>query len=133
VFFATLLLLAAALAIYGGPIRERIVTWALVPFTAFTLLATRRRAALFALLVGGGALLFTTPAARRYMLPRVFVPLFLAALLYVGAFYNSDSALAQPIQLVKSLYQPSDPRDLSSNDYRALEQYDVMKTIRHNP
>jgi O-antigen ligase len=132
-FFDTLLLLAAAFAIYGGPIRLRLLTWGLAPFTLFTLMATRRRAALFALLVGGAALLFTLPAAKRSVLPKLFVPLFLAGLLYVGAFYNSDSSLAQPIQLIKSLYQPSDARDASSNLYRDNEQYNVIRTIRRNP
>ncbi|HMA34529.1 MAG TPA: O-antigen ligase family protein [Chloroflexia bacterium] len=132
-FFDTLLLLAAAFAIYGGPIRQRLLTWGLVPFTIFTLFATRRRAAIFALLVGGIALLVTLPPAKRAMLPKILVPLFLVGLLYVGAFYNSDLSLAKPIQMVKSLYQPTDPRDASSNLYRDLEQYDVMRTIRHNP
>ncbi len=132
-FFNTLLLLAAALVIYGGPLRARVATWLLLPFTVFTILATRRRAALFALLVGGAALLFTLPPRHRALLPRIFVPLFLVGLIYVGAFYNSTATIAKPIQMVKSLYQPSDPRDVSSNEYRNLEQYDVMMTIRRNP
>jgi O-antigen ligase len=131
-FFDTLLLLAAGLAIYGGPIRLRLLTWAVVPFTLFTLLATRRRAALFALFVGAAAYLLTLPPAKRVLLPRILVPLFLLGLVYVGAFYNSDAAIAQPIQMIKSLYQPNDPRDASSNLYRDYEQYNVMSTIRHN-
>lgn len=132
-FFDTLLLLAALFLIYSGPLRQRYLTWALVPFTLFSLMATRRRAAIFALLVGGASVLFTLPPARRAILPRIFVPLFLAGLLYVGAFYNSDLSIAKPIQMVKSLYQPADDRDASSNLYRDLEQYNVMHTIRHNP
>jgi O-antigen ligase len=132
-FIDTLLLLAAAFAIYGGPIRQRLAAWALVPFSLITLLATRRRAAIFALLVGGASVLFTLPPAKRALLPRIFVPLFLVGILYVGAFYNSDQAIAKPIQMVKSLYQPSNDRDASSNQYRQFEQYDIMRTIRHNP
>lgn len=132
-FLDTLLLLAAAFAIYGGPIRRRILAWGLAPFALFTLFATRRRAAIFALLIGGVALLLTLPPAKRALLPRLLVPLFLVGLLYVGAFYNSDATIAKPIQLVKSLYQPSDARDASSNEYRVSEQYNVIRTIRHNP
>ncbi len=132
-FLNTLLLLAAAFAIYGGPLRRRILAWGLAPFALFTLLATRRRAALFALLVGGLSLLVTLPPAKRALLPRLLVPLFLVGMLYVGAFYNSEATIAKPIQMVKSLYQPTDQRDASSNQYRVDEQYNVMRTIRHNP
>ena len=131
-FFDTLLLLAAAFAIYSGPLWQRLLAWGLVPFTIFSLLATTRRAAIPALLAGGVVLLVTVPAARRAILPRIFVPLFLVGLLYVGAFYNNaDSVVAKPIQMVKSLVQPSDPRNASSNLYRDWEQYNVMHTIRH--
>ncbi|HUS14112.1 MAG TPA: O-antigen ligase family protein [Chloroflexia bacterium] len=132
-FLDSLLLLAVLFAIYGGPLRQRLLTWGLAPFALFTLFATRRRAAIFALLIGGASLLMTLPPARRAMLPRLIVPLFLIGLIYVGAFYNSDAVIAKPIQMVKSLYQPTDDRDASSNQYRNFEQYNVMRTIRHNP
>jgi O-antigen ligase len=132
-FFDTMLILALAFAVYGGPIRQRLALWGLTPALAITLLLTRRRAALVAIGVGLVSFLVTLPPARRAILPKLFVPLFLLGLVYVGAFYNSDSALAKPIQLVKSLYAPSDPRDASSNQYRDIEQYNVMTTIRHNP
>ncbi len=132
-FFDTMLLLAVAFAVYGGPVRQRLILWGLTPVMAITLLLTRRRAALVALVVGLGGFLVTLPPARRALLPKLFVPLFLVGLIYVGAFYNSDATIAKPVQLIKSLYAPSDPRDASSNQYRDVEQYDVMTTIRHNP
>ncbi len=132
-FFDTMLLLAVAFAVYGGPVRQRLVLWGLTPFMAITLLLTRRRAALVALVIGLGGFLLTLPPARRALLPKLFVPLFLVGLVYVGAFYNSTATIAKPVQLIKSLYAPSDPRDASSNQYRDVEQYDVMTTIRHNP
>ena len=132
-FFDTMLILAIALAVYGGPIRQKLVLWGLTPFMAITLVLTRRRAALVAILAGVASLLITLPPRRRVWLPRLFVPIFLLGLVYVAAFYNSTSAIAQPVQLVKSLYAPGNARDASSNQYRDFEQYDVLVTIRHNP
>ena len=53
-FFDTMLILALAFAVYGGPIRQRMALWGLTPALAITLLLTRRRAALVALVVGLG-------------------------------------------------------------------------------
>jgi O-antigen ligase len=132
-FFDTALILAAAFAVYGGPIRQRLVLWGLTPFMLVTLVLTRRRAALVALVIGLVSFLVTLPPGKRALLPKLFVPLFLLGGLYVGVFYNSDSPLARPVQLIKSVYAPDDPRDVSSNQYRDYEQYNVLLTVRHNP
>jgi O-antigen ligase len=133
-FFDTALILALGFAVYGGPLRQKLLLWGLAPAMLVTLVLTRRRAALVALGVGLVSFLVTLPPHRRHMLPKLFVPLFLIGLLYVGVFYNNtESPLGRPVQLIKSIYAPDNARDLSSNVYRDIEQYNVLLTIRQNP
>src|SRR5690606_24943934 len=60
----------------------------------------------------------------------------LAAVLFAGylaAFWNSQyGALSQPARAVRSQFDPNE-RDLSSNQYRDIENFNVTATIRSTP
>ncbi|MGE0600082.1 MAG: O-antigen ligase family protein [Dehalococcoidia bacterium] len=96
------------------------------------MIASGRRAATLVLLVGGlsiGALLFP----RRPMLVILTaIPLALAGSVYLAAYWNQEyGAIAQPARAIRSQFDPT-IRDESSDDYRTIEKYDVIQTIRVN-
>ncbi|MGE3077122.1 MAG: O-antigen ligase family protein [Dehalococcoidia bacterium] len=96
------------------------------------MIASGRRAATLVLLIGGlsmGALLFP----RRPMLVILTaVPLALVGAVYLAAYWNQEyGAIAQPARAIRSQFDPT-LRDESSDDYRTIEKYDVIQTIRVN-
>jgi len=96
------------------------------------MIASGRRAATLILLVGGlsmGALLFP----RRPMLVILTaLPIALAGSAYLVIYWNHEyGAIAQPARAIRSQFDPT-LRDESSDEYRTIEKYDVLETIRVN-
>ena len=125
----------AALVFRGVPAWCR---WALVGVsipTFYLYLLSQRRAAIVAL--GGAIILLSIMLFWRHR--RTFwylVPV--AALLvvgYTGAFWNSQSTAGFPAQAVKSVIAPGQlsAKDQSSDEYRKIERYNLVYTIRADP
>ena len=68
---------------------------------------------------------------RRYY-AYALAALALLGLVYLGAFWNSRSAIGKPAQAVRSVFQP-DERDYLSNLYRDQENANLRATIARSP
>jgi hypothetical protein len=132
------LLLVMLLALAVARVRRPILRWALigglVP-TMFVYFLAQRRAGVAALIVAGIVVAVALLWRRRRAFWAV-VPIFTIVMAgYVGAFWNSTSAIAFPAQAVKTIVSPesASAEDQSSDLYRLVESYNLNFTIRASP
>jgi O-antigen ligase len=96
------------------------------------MLASGRRAATLVLVVGAGTLGLVMLPRRPKLVIMIAIPVLLATGAYLGAYWNKEyGAMAQPARAIRSQFDPS-LRDESSDQYRTIEKYDVIETIRVN-
>ncbi len=136
-FFVTMMIFLLALTLFGGNKKQhRTMLW-LLPIIMFGFIVAQRRAAFGSM----GATLITmfiliTKENRRLLL-KIIVPCVIALGMYVAAFWNSDSGLGKPAQLIKASF--SNDREITgedkywSNFYRVVERYNLAVTIRNSP
>jgi hypothetical protein len=122
-------ILCLALLAFGGTRAQRRVSLLLFPFILFCLALMQRRAAWPVLFVGLVILAIMLFRARPKVFWRV-VPV-VAVLLagYLAIFWNNTGTVGQPARAIRSQISP-DPRDLSSDQYRMTEHYDIVANIR---
>jgi hypothetical protein len=116
----------------GSTLFERLLLLAYCFLILAAMVATGRRAATLVMLVGVlslGVLLFP----RRPMLVILAsIPLIIGGSAYLSAYWNKEyGALAQPARAIRSQFDPS-LRDESSDNYRVVEKYNVIQTLRAN-
>jgi len=132
VFLATFLIAAIATFVFKTHGRVRTFGMAVAPLLAFTLLASNRRAGvivvLIDLLIVAVVMLVVNRKAFFVSAPLVIV----AAVVYLGLFWNASGVVGQPARAVRSLYEP-DARDAASNIYRVIENYDISRTLQDDP
>ena len=138
VFFATFVLLLAALVLFGtrmeAVVRSQMRIMLLVlPPLIFTLLVTNRRIGFIVLVAALILLALVLLRTRRDIFFRL-VPLVLVSLgIYVAIFWNGTGTLSQPIRAVRSIVAPTTERDRSSNAWRDLENLNIDYNIRSAP
>lgn len=129
-------LLASALVVPGVAARYRLLLLLASTPVAFVYFNSQRRAAFVALGMAAilvGMMLFWRNRQRFFKVVPVVAVLFGA---YLGLFWNQHSdALGFPAQAVKSVIAPGDisQADQSSNNYRVVENYNLVETIRSAP
>lgn len=98
----------------------------------FAMLATERRSATLVLLVGALSMtILLLPVRPKLVIAGVVLFGSLGAV-YLAAYWNAEyGATAQPARAIRSQIDPS-ARDGSSNNYRLIEKFDVIVTIRDN-
>jgi O-antigen ligase len=132
IFFSLFILLTAGLWLFGIRGRLRIVATSLLPFVVTADLANQRRAAWIILAVGIVLLLVSSWVSsperrRRTLLAAVAFSVFSAV--YLPAFWNDNSTVAQPARALRSAFDPN-ARDDSSDFYRQVERMDLGIDIR---
>jgi hypothetical protein len=132
IFLSTLLLLAFAQLVMGGPKWQRAVGLCLTPIGLFTLLATERRAGYIGLAAAFVAMCVVLLVVNRKVFFLVAAPLLIGSMIYLPLFWNTSGMLGQPARAVRSISDP-DQRDSGSNAYRAMERVNVIETLRMNP
>jgi hypothetical protein len=132
VFLGALLLLIVAQWVLPAPLWQRLVGALMLPVAIFALLATERRAAYIAVMLAFVAfgIVFLVKHRRAFVL--VTLPVLIGGAIYLPIFWRDTGLLGQPARAVRSLSEP-DPRDASSNNYRALERVNVILTMKANP
>ncbi len=136
VFTVDLLMLLIGLGIFGARTRLRIVMLLCLPVLLLGFYAGQRRAAYAAFLV---CILSLVPLLRqreRTSFLRVLAPALVLFVCYAAVFWNSDSGLGAPVQLLKSGFfqdKADDGSHYTSNLYRMLERYDLAVTARSAP
>jgi hypothetical protein len=102
----------------------------MIPF-----LANHRRAGVIALLVGLAALAIISYGLLRERRKLIVSLLVLSAVvlpLYGALFWNNTGLVGEPVQAIKSGFQP-DERDFASNAYREAENVNLEFTVRKSP
>jgi hypothetical protein len=131
-FFGLFLIATAALWLFqirAG--RLRTVATVLTPLVLIADLGNARRTASLLLYAGMATLLiiaYVSMPERRHVLRKLDAVIAVVAVLYLGAFWNSGGTLGQPARAVHSAVAP-DPRDLSSNEYRLVENANLIQGI----
>jgi O-antigen ligase len=134
-FGMILLAVLAAWMLPKSPTWMRVVLPVLAVPVAWTWVVSERRAAAIGLAVG----LILVAAVLALVKPKrllVIAPVLLLLIVgYLGAFWQSEDPIGFPAQAIKSVIAPGDTssQDQSSNVYRAIENYDIMFTIKSKP
>jgi hypothetical protein len=122
-FFGLFVVLTIGLWLFEIRGRLRTTATTLLPLVVLADLGNNRRTAWLILGAGIAILLVLVYAARperRHLLRRIAAVGAVVALVYFPIFWNGSGIFAQPARAVRSMIAP-DPRDLSSNVYRAAE------------
>ncbi len=133
-FFPAFYIFVLLLFIFEGSRRQKQVALLLFPFVIIADLANKRRASTANLVICLLVLLIILFKVLVQYRARIIQLVVIGAVLtsgYVGAFWNSNAAIAQPVRAIKSNFEP-DPRDESSNHYRDLENEGLMRAIREH-
>jgi hypothetical protein len=114
---------------------RRLLLLAAIP-VGWVWLVSERRAAVIGLVVGAILVgLFLTQLSRRTLL--IFAPIFLVlSSVYLAAFWKSDeSTIGFPAQAIRSVVSGDEAsaKDQSSNQYRIIENHDILYTIHSRP
>jgi|SRR5580704_2129532 O-antigen ligase len=134
IFFDLFTLLVAGLWLFGARGRLRRVATALLPFVVVANLANQRRVA-WIILAFGLVVLFVAAwvscPERRRLVVATAAAFAIGSAVYLPAFWNSTSTLAQPARGISSAFSPNQ-RDDSSNFYRVVENLDLGIAIRRS-
>lgn len=133
IFFDSIFVMTIGAFLFREHLHKRIWLVLLLPPIIFSFFANQRRASFIALalaLLMIGLVLFLT---KRQLFWR-FVPLVLAlSVVYLGVFWNSSHPLGLGARALRSVMGTADVRDIQSNQYRDLENTNVLYTIRQAP
>ena len=131
-FFGVYLLLVLALWLFDIRGRLRVVATVLSPIVLLADMTNSRRTAWAILGFGVVALLsisYVQLRHRRKILLRALAIGMVLAPVYLPLYWNKDGTIAQPARALRSEIKP-DSRDLSSNQFRVTENYDLQFDIR---
>lgn len=134
-FFAFIIVLLLGLAAYRASKGKLALLLFAAPVIGFTFVATNRRAAYVALALGMVvlAIMLLTDKSRRKLVATVGIPLLIATVLVVAAGWNSDGAIGRPARAIQSITNPASTEDIQSNQYRKVEEYNLITTIKASP
>src|SRR5262249_22956038 len=137
-FFVALLLLVVIFCLHHAYRPQLYVALLFVPTTLLALIANNRRADYFALLVGVLIAWVLVAAVKPQMRTRAVTALVICLLLgtgYVVTFSQMSGALGKPARAIISVVNPdpTDLRNVASNQYRIDEEFDLRATLQLNP
>ncbi len=131
----TLFVLILTAWMYKASWAKRLGLPALALLIVLPYFVTQRRAAFIGLFIALAlmAVLLFIENRRAFWIIVPVVGLF--ALAYIGAFWNNDGALGEPVKAIKSVVAPSElgAEDASSNYYRVLENANLSYTMHQRP
>ncbi len=127
-------LLIASWLIRGISTTQRVVTTVMSLPVIVVYIVAERRAAIIALVVSLGLFSIVLFWRQRRTFMKIVPAVAVIMVLYVGAFWNSQSGAGFPAQALKSVISPTQvtQRNQSSDIYRTYENYDLNFTIRSN-
>lgn len=137
-FFVAMMLLLSLFVLYHRYRPQVIALLLIMPFVVIATAANQRRADYVALLAGVSVawilILMVKPQMRKRMLIGVAISAIIGTA-YVLAFSHSTGSLAGPARAVISVFIPADadPRDAASNQYRVIENDDLIFTMKQSP
>jgi hypothetical protein len=134
-FFAFVLILLAGLAAYQASKGKLALLLLAAPVIGFTFVATDRRVAYVALALGLMifAAMLLSDKSKRKLVAVVGIPILIAMVLVLAAGWNSAGAIGRPARAIKSITSPSSTEDIQSNQYRKVEEFNLIVTIKQSP
>lgn len=136
VFIVTIILLLIGFIIYGVRNGQRKFILLLMPIILLGFYVAQRRASYASLIVSIAVLLVILDSRRRVTFLKYFVPVAIGLFIYGAVFWNSNSTIARPVQLIKSGIEKPDletnAADYYSNLYREIENYNLAQTVVNN-
>lgn len=137
VFMSTLFIFLATMLLLKYQDRQRTVLLLLSLPLLLGFYVSLRRAAYAGLFISLIALFIILGKEERKRYLKLAIPGLILLLVYGAAFWNSESKLAKPVQMVKSgLVKPDkdkDPGNYYSNLYRDYENYNLARTVQRKP
>jgi len=127
----TIVILLVARLVWPASRRQRLAALVL-PLLLYAESVTERRAGWAGLYIALLMLALLIARYRRRLLIWGVLPLALLFCGYLAIFWNSNTTLAQPVRAIRSISSP-DQRDLSSDNYRILEAFDLRINIKSAP
>jgi hypothetical protein len=137
-FFVALILLVVLFSLLYRYRPQIYAALAVLPPVLIAMIANKRRADYIALLLALAVvwvfLFYLKPQMRKALVGAMVLSLVLGTA-YVIAFAHGTGSLAEPARAIVSVIDPSlsDTRDLLSNMYRNIENYDLKYTVHQNP
>lgn len=131
----TFIVFLLATWLYKASAAKRLILPLMIPPVLLTYLATQRRAAFVTLIIALLVMTFFLYKENRRVFWLLAPTAAVIGILYLGAFWNSSSALGQPAQAIKSVIaeDQANAADQSSNVYRVLENLNTSFTIHQRP
>lgn len=133
-FFPAYYIFVLLLLLFDGSRRQKQVALLLLPCVMLADLANKRRAStanLVICLLVLMVILFKILVQHRWRIVQIAALGAVLVAAYLGIFWNSNAAIAQPARAIRSNFEP-DERDESSDYYRDLENEGLMIAIRNH-
>ncbi len=136
VFIVALFILFMGFLAYRVNDKQKVWLLSLLPILMLGFYVAQRRAVYASLIVSIVFFVILLPAMMRISFMKYFVPAAFVLIVYGFAFWNSESTLGRPVQMVKSGIEKPDKytntRDYYSNLYRDYENYNLASTVTNN-
>jgi hypothetical protein len=135
-FFVTIVVLFIGLVLYGGHSQQRrVLRYLLIPLILGFIVA-QRRSAFGSMGLALIAIFLLVGRAERLRMLRFVTPVIVMLAIYLAAFWNSESQLGTPAQLIKASF--SNDKETAgekyySNLYRVVERYNLASTVQRAP
>jgi hypothetical protein len=125
--------MAIAVGLFNGSVVKRIVLPLVVPAVLVTFVVAQRRASFMALALALVFIFVILYFRKRQLFWWLAPPAVVAAVGYLGAFWNNTGALGLPARAIKSLVfsDAGTAQEQSSDIYRVIENINISFTI-HN-
>jgi hypothetical protein len=135
-FIISLIVFLSALVVFRANSGQRRAMLLLLIPLLLGFITGQRRASYAALFVGILTFIVLIQKAERRIFAKVSLPVVLVLGLYAAVFWESNSKIASPLQLIKSglSLDPDVAGDrYSSNLYREFENYNLAMTLQREP
>lgn len=137
VFIVTLFILLVGFLVYKSWNTQTVYLLLLTLPFLLAFYVAQRRAVYASSIISFATFVVLLPGGVRLKFLKAMFPLFLGVLVYGAVFWNSNSLIARPVQIIKSgMVEPKMEEDLAdfySNLYREYENYNLAVTVRNNP
>lgn len=137
VFMITIFILLLGFLVFHADEKQRVWLLSALPVLLLGFYVAQRRATYASIMVSVSAFILLLPTLKRIKFVKYFLPVLFILLLYGAAFWNSDSSIGRPVQMIKSGFVVPDKEtnftDYSSNLYRDYENYNLAQTVVNHP
>lgn len=133
IFFDSIFILTIGAFMFRASWKKRVLLLLMLPPMLFSFFSNQRRASFVALGIGLLVIAIALYVIRRRLFWKIAPPALLIGVIYLGVFWNSGHPLAFGASSFRSVIGMGDERDSKSNQYRDIENANIMFTIRSAP